>query len=242
MKTLHTISGLSVVTLVVAAAEGGMNGLSYDIIGHDLVAGGANTTIQLFAELDQNNRLDAVFGNGDFDLRLEYQNGASAYQNQFGGATSQSINPADFASHPSLQWDSFVTIGATNVTGDPFATNTLQSVGVDWTSWENGGDLYSDTGTWFITPLDAQGVGQDGRVLIAQLTIFHGGSDHIATFWGGFQGYDTPDWQGNIWQWGLDPAGEGFKIVIPGPPALAAIMLSGIWMPGRRRRNGADRA
>ena len=48
--------------------------------------------------------------------------------------------------------------------------------GIDWTEFENGGDIEFDNGTWFATKDDGQTVaGSDLRFLIGQFTTY--GSD-----------------------------------------------------------------
>ena len=38
-----------------------------------------------------------------------------------------------------------------------YSANNLLDIGIDWTSFEAGGDVYTDNGTWFVTPDDDQG-------------------------------------------------------------------------------------
>jgi len=225
-NTLRTSLAVGLACGITGGAVAGMTGLSYEVFGSNLVDGGDNTTFRVYAELDAGNRLDAVFGNTNFHLVYQNENGASTYQNTLGGATSQSINPAFFPLAPSLEWDSYMTIGTLYNTD-----NALQDIGIDWSSWDPaGGDLYSSNGTWFVTPVDPQGEEVDGRVLIAQLTIFHGSSGHVATMWGGFQGKDET---GTTWQWGLTPGDDGFEIWVPAPAGMALLVLP---MMARRRR------
>ncbi|HCA38747.1 MAG TPA: hypothetical protein DEO92_03595, partial [Phycisphaerales bacterium] len=63
---------------IVGSAVAGMNGISYDLHGEDLIAG--SYTVRVYAELDAGNRLDAVYGNEEFNMTLDYLDGASAYQ------------------------------------------------------------------------------------------------------------------------------------------------------------------
>ena len=42
-------------------------------------------------------------------------------------------------------------------TGYPYGSNALSDIGIDWTDFENGGDMVADNGTWFILPTDGQG-------------------------------------------------------------------------------------
>ena len=82
--------------------------------------------------------------------------------------------------------------------------NTLQNIGIDFTSFEAGGDLYTNDGTWFILPPHPQGdpIATDTHscdtvdgVVIARLTVL--GEDTLVTFEALFQGRDelSTSWQ-----------------------------------------------
>jgi hypothetical protein len=207
---------------IVGSAVAGMNGISYDLHGMDLIAG--TYTVRVYAELDAGNRLDAVNVYGSV-MTLDYLDGASAYQNGYGGPTSKDVNSAFFTAFPSLEWDSYVTIGALYSDGTPFDENKLQNSGIDWTTWDPGGvDLFCDNGTFFVTPVDPQGEEQGGRVLIAQFTTFSGSGAYDINFSAGFQGKDDA---GVTWQ-------SGHSVLIPAPGAVALLGLAGL--AGRRRR------
>ena len=66
---------------------------------------------------------------------------AGFYQDANGGPTSVEINPNFYSFVPDLEWDSRVTIGALDQTGNQFGSNNLGSVGIDWSTFENGGTL-----------------------------------------------------------------------------------------------------
>jgi len=179
-----TITGAVASIALGGTALGGLNGLHYDLIGGDLVEG--TWTVRLYAQVDAGDRLYAIYGNADTEFRITMHNGALLYQNTLGGPTSQSINSAFFPLVPSLEWDSYVTIGALYSDGTPFDNNALEDSGIDWDGFEAGGDVSSSNGTWFVDPSDAQGENQNGRVLIAQFTIYGG----CMQFSAGFQGKD----------------------------------------------------
>ncbi|MDP6602019.1 MAG: hypothetical protein QGH76_06955 [Phycisphaerales bacterium] len=217
--------GFAVTTL--SSAMAGMNGLSFDSVGENSIDGA--TTYRVYAELDSGNRLDAVYGGNEFDIRLEYLDGASAYQNALGGPTSQSVNSAFFPLAPDLEWDSYFTIGSLYTDGTPFGNNALQDIGINWSTWDPGlGDLFADNGTFFITPDEPQGEEQNGRVLIAQFTTFTGGGVWDIYFSAGFQGKDA---DGTTWQSGYDIFLPG---AIPTPGGVVLVGLAGVC--GRRRR------
>ncbi|MDG2291764.1 MAG: M12 family metallo-peptidase, partial [Phycisphaerales bacterium] len=85
-------------------------GLSYSVVGSNLVDDSESTwTVDVYAHLADDCRLDAVAGDANQDKMISTT--GSFYQNTFGGATSQAINPALFSTFPDLRYDSFVTIG-----------------------------------------------------------------------------------------------------------------------------------
>lgn len=71
------------------------------------------------------------------------------FQSIYGGPTSQDINPALYSLVPPLEWDSRVTIGALDQSGDPFDANMMADIGMDWTAFEQGGSLSCSMGSWF---------------------------------------------------------------------------------------------
>ncbi len=225
MKRTSIFAGAIGGFAIVGSAVAGMNGISYDLHGMDLIAG--TYTVRVYAELDAGNRLDAVFGNELYNMTLDYGDGASVYQDALGGPTSQAINSAFFPLAPDLEWDSYFTIGALHSDGTPFGNNALQDIGINWATWDAGpGDLFCDNGTFFVTPVDPQGEEQGGRVLIAQFTTFSGSGAYDIAFSAGFQGKDDA---GVTWQ-----SGHSVMIAVPAPGAVALLGLAGL--AGRRRR------
>ncbi|MAT82621.1 MAG: hypothetical protein CMJ29_13375 [Phycisphaerae bacterium] len=154
--------------------------MHHAIVGTNLLSGGqANWTVDVFAAVGQGNRVDAVAGNSVQQKLISSSSGF--YQDANGGPTSMDVNPNFYAFVPDLEWDSRVTIGALDVSGNPFDSNNLGNVGINWTSFENGGTLAVDNGTWYVLPTDAQGEAQlftsqdcseQYGVLLARLTAF----------------------------------------------------------------------
>jgi hypothetical protein len=187
-------------------------GIAAELVGTDLVPGiGSNRTYRIWAVTPENWRIDAVAGNGSVGMRLEVF-GGTFYQNSYGGPTSTAINAGFFSLAPSLEWDSFLTIG--RLTQD---NNQLLDLGVDWAAFEASGSVIETTnGSLFILPSDAQGdpvpfadaCGRTGNgVLIAQLTLVGEG----ATLDGSvlLQGHDDlgETYQALVTNFSIDSAG-----------------------------------
>jgi hypothetical protein len=133
----------------------------YEEAGNDL------WTMRLYADFTAStDQLTGVFADSQSSLYIRSENGF--YQNPFGGPTSLSINPDLFDIFPSLEYDSWVTIGS-----EDQVDNQMLDVGIDWSEFENGGDIEFDNGTWFATPDDMQVLaGNDLRVLLGQFTTY----------------------------------------------------------------------
>jgi len=183
-------------------AAGEAVSVRWHVIGTDLVAGEASYTVDVYADLPEGWRLDAVAGNSLNQKTIA--SSSSFYQDALGGPTSLEVNPAMYPLAPDLEFDSRVTIGAIDVTGDPFPENALNSIGIDWTDFESGGVLSVSDGTWFVLPIDEQGEARsfvdqqcDARegVLMARLTSLGHASEMLVA--GLFQGRDKFDvlWQ-----------------------------------------------
>ena len=205
-------------------------GMSAELVGTNLLQDSSvsNYTIRVYAEVEQGDRIDGVFGVPDQPMFLEPGNGTSFYQDFYGGPTSKSINPNFFDLVPDLQWDSFVTIGALDQSGDPFGSNTMADVGIDWETFEAGQDMQADDGIWFVTPDDPQGESINSRVLIAQLTILSpNGRFELPRIGANFIGHDA---EFNSWQaWGE-------LYWIPAPATIGLLPM--VMLSGRRRRRG----
>jgi hypothetical protein len=130
------------------------------------------TTYRVYAvftnELDE---VSAVYGDVSSPLSLTSSEGF--FQSEFGSAQGWNINTAFFAFAAEAEYDSWITIGASNsqeVTGQP------NSIGIDEAidSFEAGGDFLVNTGnggSWFTLYGDTQAqAGPDLKVLLAQLT------------------------------------------------------------------------
>ena len=121
-----------------------------------------------------------MFSNPGVDLLSLYGTSASPidlststswYQDPNWGLQLETTStPRSSGTFPSLQFDSWITIGA-----ETSADGNVNTVGLDLASFEAGDDLTSDEvagGSWLAIPGDVIGTSPDanGRVLIAQLT------------------------------------------------------------------------
>ena len=140
---------------------------------YEVVAETANgTTYRVYATFDNpTDELVAVYGWNTAPMVVGVS--TSFYQDAVGAVLAQTINPAFFGAFPSLQYDSWFTIGSEDYNG----TSDVQESGMDqyFAAFENGGGFTVDTfsgGVLFLLPNqspDAE-AGADGRVLIGQFT------------------------------------------------------------------------
>ena len=168
------------------------------------------TTYRIYAAIDAGGEVDAVYG--DDVSALSIQSSTSFYQNSFGGYGTP--NAALFIAFPSLEFDSFVTIGLLNDTGD-----AMMDIGIDWTDFNAGGAIYTDNGTWFATPNEPQVQEVNGRVIIGQFT-----TDGVLSGCMSLQGKEAD----TSINW------NAVGVCLPAPGALALLGLAGV--SSRRRR------
>ena len=168
------------------------------------------TTYRVYAVIDAGGEVDAVYG--DAENTLSIQSSTSFYQNAYGDHSTP--NAALFFVFPSLEFDSFVTIGLLDD-----ATDAMMDIGIDWTDFEdNGGAIWTDNGTWFATPDEPQVQEVGGRVIIAQLT-----TDGDLTGCMSLQGKNA-----DLTNW------NALSVCLPAPGAIALLGLAGV--ASRRRR------
>ena len=222
MKTSVMLGTAGALTLAGLAHATPLLGFTIESLG-DM---GYGETYRMYVNIEDGTRIDAVFGNASGNMSIGAASGMSFYQNALGGPTSTAINSAFFPLAASLEWDSYVSIGALHADGSPFAENKLLDIGVDFSSFEAGGAIDSSNGSWFVTPADPQGGELMGMVFIGQFTVVGGSGDGYADLLGqiSLQGKDI---DGNTWQ-------EIGVTWVPAPGALALLGFAGL--AGRRRR------
>ena len=150
-----------------------------DGLGNTIDLSGYNTYRLYVTMANADDFMNAV--SGDANIPTHLSTTTSFYQHGLHNVTPDGINPLFFAAYPSLQYDSWVTIGIDGPPGAGEGTvSTMESAGQPWTQTFDPGDgipgasiVMNDVvgGIWFALTGDANGVaGDDLRVLIAQLT------------------------------------------------------------------------
>jgi predicted outer membrane repeat protein len=123
---------------------------------------------RLYADLlDPMASVTGVFG--DLEHPLDLSSPAGFWQDLLGSDIPTSIACDPMPDYPDLRYDSWLTIG-----NDCQDDNLVQSIGIDYTSFNQGGSLIADDGIVFVAPGDPQSAPVDGRVLVAQLTTVDG--------------------------------------------------------------------
>ena len=98
---------------------------------------------------------------------------AGFYQDALGSDFGGQINPLFFGSFPSLEYDTWWTIGAQPGDADGLNSAFDQAL-TSFADWNNGGDFVVNTfigGSIFVVPgANGQGNPVNGRVLLGQVT------------------------------------------------------------------------
>jgi MYXO-CTERM domain-containing protein len=210
-KTPLIVSAL-VVAGSAATAMADFQGISFTSSSTD-----NGVVYQIYVDVLAGDQLNAVYG--DADNALSVDGTGAFYQNAFGNHSVSGMNPALFGVFPSLLNDSYVTIGLETNVG-----NAMLDIGIDWTSFNAGGSIWTDNGSWFATPDDAQVYEIGGKVMIMQLTMDEGESFSLEM---NLQGKNA---DGSNW--------TALAVTFPAPPAPGALALLGIaGIAVRRRRH-----
>ena len=122
-------------------------------------------TIRVWAVMmSEGDIIDAVYGEKSAPMRVSSTE--PFFQHFKGGATSADIQRYDTEVDPSLLYDSWVTIGAT----DNYM-NAVSGFIMDFETFDAGGELATNDGAWFVTPDKRQAAAPPSRkILILQLT------------------------------------------------------------------------
>lgn len=148
--------------------QGSFTGLTAELVVENGAGAGLNTW-RVYANFS-NAGADLLSVYGTANSPIDLTTSTSWYQDPLGSSSSNGINEALYVDFPSVQYDSWITIG-----GPTTDNSQIQLVGLDLASFEAGGDLTSDElagGSWLAIPGEVAGTAPDaqGRVLLAQLT------------------------------------------------------------------------
>jgi len=140
------------------------------------------TTYRFYVDaVNPTDFVGAVFGDATTPLHINTSTGF--YNDDFGGSSSDDINPAIFAAMPSAEYDSWVTIGTESAPEPPnMSITTIESPTQSWISHFDAGTSTDGTdvsmddgigGIWFLMAGAANGLpdATSMRVLIMQMTI-----------------------------------------------------------------------
>lgn len=173
--------------LVTGALSAGAN--NPQLVVQAIDNGGAvnGQTFRVFVELPSAaHSVHAVYG--DSQQPMSIQTTGAFYQHPLGNFATTDINPNLLTIEPSLAFDSWVTMGATDA-----SSNNLWNVGIDFDGFEAGGSIAANNGAWFLVPTDQRTLPEQGNlVLIMQLT-----TTGVASGTMNLQGWDT---EGMPWQ------------------------------------------
>lgn len=125
----------------------------------------SGNTYRVYIQLeDVNSSLHAVWGDVEHPITIEST--APFFQNQYCGYSSRNMHDAIVDLEPSAQFDSYITLGYENAN-----ENTLWDVGVDFTSFNDGGEILANNGAWFLLPTDQKcAPSENNLVFIGQFT------------------------------------------------------------------------
>ena len=152
--------------------EGLFTGLSYELVGHDLIEG--TSTYQLFADFNPDTTIQVVACYGTAEHPWAIGSTEIFHQDEMGALLAQGINPAFFPAFPELQYDTWLALG-----GGPGSPIDLQTVGLAnfFTDFEEtGADVLVNTvigaSLYYIPGPDGSPLSfvQDGKMLLGQFT------------------------------------------------------------------------
>ena len=139
------------------------------------------TTYRVYAHFE--NALDeclAVYAVGSAEsnpVDLELEVTTSFYQSPIGANLGSDLNPAFFSFFPELEYDSWLTIGSESMNDEPVSYVGMNDA---FSAFNEGNGFILNTpvgGSWYVTPTSnpLAVAGDDGTVLLAQLTVENDG-------------------------------------------------------------------
>ena len=139
------------------------------------------TTYRVYAHFE--NALDeclALYAVGSAEsnpVELELEVTTSFYQSPIGANLGSDLNPAFFTWFPELEYDSWLTIGSESMNDEPVSYVGMNDA---FSAFNEGNGFILNTpvgGSWYVTPTSnpLAVAGDDGTVLLAQLTVENDG-------------------------------------------------------------------
>ncbi|MCH2136035.1 MAG: hypothetical protein MK101_05570 [Phycisphaerales bacterium] len=182
MQRQFLTASLAGALMLGSTATADLQGLDFELLGTNLVdpaltGNQDNYTIDIWVRLDAGNRIDAVAGNASTTKLIS--SSGTFYQSAVAGPTSASNNEMVWPAFPAAEFDSYITIGCVSSQCGGL-DNAIQNIGIDFSDFENnGGDIITNNGTYFVTPDQPIGDGMpfdalcpDGEgVRVARLTV-----------------------------------------------------------------------
>ena len=153
--------------------DGLCTGLSYEVVSSDPLGTGA-ATYRLFANFTADAaEVTAMYGTDTNPWEMTSSAVDGFYNDAVGSDFGGGINPAFFSAFPSLEFDSWFTIGA-EPGDDDGLNNAFDAALTSLADFNSGGDFVVNTfigGSIFVVPgANSQGVPVAGRVLLGQFT------------------------------------------------------------------------
>ena len=144
-------------------------GLSYELVAVDPLGTDADT-YRIYANFSSNDvELTAVYGTDTEPWTLVGEE--AFYQDDFGSDFGGSVNPLLFGAFPTLEYDTWWTIGA-EPGNDDGLNSAFDAALTSFDDWNAGGDFVVNTfvgGSIFIVPgANTQGVPVDGKCCSAR--------------------------------------------------------------------------
>ena len=150
-----------------------VEGLSYELVASDPIGTGQHT-YRLYVDFGSNDvEVTAVYGTDTTPWEMTSTSADGFYNDPLGADFGGAINPMFFSVFPTLQYDSWFTIGAEP--GDDDGLNSAFDAALtSLADFNSGDDFLVNTfvgGSIFVVPgANTQGVPVDGKVLIGQFT------------------------------------------------------------------------
>lgn len=165
--TLILLSGFGTGLLLAGSAAAAFTGISVETQPNEF----GILTCRVYAEFtDPDDRLLSVYGTPEAPLEIEVVGGVF-FQHAFG--TDRPPSQALIEAFPSLAFDTFVTIGLSQIDGDD---HDLMMLMPGWPGFGASHLDLTDNG-WFVTLGQLQGVPDvNGRVLLGQFSTTDGGA------------------------------------------------------------------